>query len=104
MKGKYGGPISVDDLYQALYQDRGFFDSHRITHVRNAALYFTPCDEFGQPVLINDELGNPIDGYVSAGAYRSAADAFDRAHERRHVETRPIVRQAELTAAPFSPL
>jgi hypothetical protein len=104
MKGKYGGPISVDDLYQALYQDRCFFDSHRITHVRDAFLFFTPCDDFGQPVLIADELGNPIDGYVSGGAYHSAADAFDRAHDRQHVETRPIVRQAELTAVPFSPL
>ena len=30
MKGKYGGPMTVDDLYQRLYQDRQFFEQHGI--------------------------------------------------------------------------
>ncbi len=78
MKGKYGGPIAVDDFYQALYQDREFFKRHGITHIRNTYLYFTPCDENGIPVIIADAGGNPIDGYVSAGGYRSAADAYEQ--------------------------
>ena len=105
MKGKYDGPITVDDLFQALYQDRGFFDRHAITHVKSAYLYFTPCNEFGEPVLVFDQLGNLIDGYISAGAYHSAADAYERAAAvPNHPETRPIVRQASPKSVPFSPL
>lgn len=106
MKGKYGGPMSVDDFYQALYQDREtFFTRHGITHLRAVYLYFTPCDEYGQPVLVGDELGNPIEGYVSAGAYQSAADAYEKAASApQPLETRPTVRQASSTAVPFSPL
>jgi hypothetical protein len=77
MKGKYGGPMSVDEFYQAMYQDRDFFDRHGITHVCATYLYFTPCDASGQPVVISDEAGNPIDGYMTAGGYRSAADAYE---------------------------
>lgn len=77
MKGKYGGPMTVDDLFQALYQDREFFDRHGITHVRATYLYFTPCDEHGNAVVVGDSNGNPIDGYTSAGGYHSAADAYD---------------------------
>jgi hypothetical protein len=79
MKGKYGGPMPVEDFYQALYQDRAFFDRHGITHIRAAYLYFTPCDISGEPVTIRDSQGNPMDGYISAGGYHSAADAYDAA-------------------------
>lgn len=106
MKAKYGGPMSIDDLYQALFQDREvFFEQHHITHVRNAYLYFTPCDELGEVVLIIDQLGNEIDGYVSGGAYRSAADAYEKAASKADTPaTRPIVRQNSPASVPFSPL
>jgi hypothetical protein len=90
MKGKYGGPMTVEDLFQALYQDRQFFERHGITHVRSTYLYFTPCDERGFPVVVGDEAGNPIDGYVSAGGYHSAADAY----ENVNVEPQPVSRPA----------
>lgn len=77
MKGKYGGPISIEDFYQALYQDRDFFKRHGITHIRATYLYFTPCNAYGQPVFVSDKAGNPIDGFISAGGYHSAADAYD---------------------------
>ena len=77
MKGKYGGPISVDNFYQAFYQDRDFFDRHGITHVCATFLYFTPCDAQGRPVVIQDQAGNPVDGYTSAGGYHSVADAYE---------------------------
>jgi uncharacterized protein RhaS with RHS repeats len=67
----------VPDFYQALYQDRDFFERHGITHVRSTYLYFTPCDENGNPVVVGDANGNAVDGYVSAGGYHSAADAYD---------------------------
>jgi hypothetical protein len=44
--------------------------------VRGTALYFTPCDALGNPVSIRKH-GKPVDGYVSAGGYRSAASAYD---------------------------
>lgn len=78
MKGKYGGPMTVDQFFQALYQDRDFFHRHNITHLRATYLYFTPCNEFGEPVGIYDQAGNPIDGYLSAGGYQSAADFYDQ--------------------------
>jgi hypothetical protein len=88
MKGKYGGPMPVDEFYQALYQDRAFFDRHAITHIRAVYVYFTPCDEYGEPVTIRDQQGNPMDGYVSAGGYRSAADAYDRSAKLEPVPLR----------------
>lgn len=89
MKGKYGGPMSVDDLFQALYQDREFFDRHGITHVRATYLYFTPCDEAGKTIIVGDTYGNPIDGYLSAGGYHSAADAY----ENRELQPRAVFRE-----------
>lgn len=78
MKGKYGGPLPIEDLFQALWQDRQFFDRHGITHVKATYLYFTPCDETGQTVLVGDSRGEPIDGFVSSGGYRAAADSYER--------------------------
>ncbi len=77
MKGNYGGPMPVDDLFQALFQDRDWFSRRGITHIRAAYLYFTPCDEQGQPVHITDQNGSPVDGYISAGGYHCAADNYD---------------------------
>lgn len=78
MKGKYGnGPLPVDKLFQAIYQDREFFERHRITHVRCTFLYFTPCDPAGNAVIIHDQSGKAVDGYLSAGGYESAAAAYD---------------------------
>ncbi|MDP2619199.1 MAG: hypothetical protein Q8P46_03335 [Hyphomicrobiales bacterium] len=96
MKGKYGGPMPVNEFYQALYEDKaGFFERLGITHVRAAYLYFTPCDESGEPVTIRDKSGRPMDGYVGAGGYRSAADAYDRA-SAAPLEARPLFRPPNL--------
>ncbi len=77
MKGKYIGPMSIDDLFQALFQDRTFFSKHGIAHIRNATLYFTPCDETGQTTTVVDGEGLVIEGFTSAGAYSCAADHYD---------------------------
>jgi hypothetical protein len=69
--------MAVDDLYQALWQDRCFFRRHGILHLRSAYLYFTPCNEYGDTVAIYDPEGNPVGGYVSAGGYRSVAEKYD---------------------------
>lgn len=91
MKGKYGGPISIDDFYQALYQDREFFTRHNIQFLRATYLYFTPCDENGRPVVITDFRGNPIDGYASAGGYQSAAESYD------NLEAQELIRPPALS-------
>jgi hypothetical protein len=77
MKAKYGGPMTIDDLFQALWQDREFFQSHSITHVKSGFLYFTLCDIHGDPATVGDGADNIIDGFRSAGAYHSAADEYD---------------------------
>lgn len=77
MKGKYGGPMSVDDLYQAMLQDREFFRRHRIGHAKAIFLYFTPCDAAGNTVFIRDQCGSAIEGYQSAGVYQPAAAAYE---------------------------
>ena len=102
MKAKYGGPMSVDDFYQALWQDRQFFTTHAITHVRAVYVYFTPCDEYGQPVTVCDPLGNIIEGFNSAGAYHCAADAYDRA-AAQDLTPKPVTRPSP-ASMPFSPV
>lgn len=62
MKGKYDGPMHIDELFQRLYQDRQFLERYGIHHIRAAYLYFSPCDETGQPVIVGDKNGNPVDG------------------------------------------
>lgn len=102
MKAKYGGPMSVDDFYQALWQDRHFFDSHAITHVKAVFLYFTPCDKYGQPVTVCDQVGNLIEGFNSAGAYHAAADAYERA-AAQNLTPKPVTRYSP-AKSPFSPV
>lgn len=76
MKGTYRQLMSVEDLLQALFQDRAFFEEHGITHVRSVSLYFTPCDESGKAVKIRDQKGRTVEGYETAGCYHSAADSY----------------------------
>lgn len=81
MKGSYRGVMSIEDFFQALFQDRSFFEEHGITHIRSAGLYFTPCNESGKDVTIRDSGGRVVEGYETAGCYHSAADGYDSAGE-----------------------
>lgn len=76
MKGTYRDLMSVDEFFQALFQDRDFFREHGITHIRSSSLYFTPCDETGKALTIRDSQGRTVDGYETAGCYHSAADSY----------------------------
>jgi hypothetical protein len=77
MKGKYPGVMPVKEFYQALYQDASFFDTHGIRYISNISIYFTPCDEFGDPVAIHNRNGDVVDGFISSGAYQCAADLVE---------------------------
>jgi hypothetical protein len=77
MRGKYNGMMPVEDFFQSLYQDVAFFRKHNITHIKAACLYFTPCDEHGNTVVVRNESGQIIDGFMSSGAYQSAAQQFE---------------------------
>lgn len=79
MKGTYRGVMSIDEFFQALFQDKSFFAEQGITHIRSASLYFTPCDSSGNEVIVRDEGGVLVEGYETAGCYRSAADKYDKA-------------------------
>jgi hypothetical protein len=76
MKGTYYDLMSVDDFFQAVFQDREFFREHGITHIRSASLYFTACDASGRALTIYDQQGRTVDGYQTAGCYHSAADGY----------------------------
>jgi hypothetical protein len=89
MKGTYRDLMSVEEFFQALYQDRSFFAEHGITHIRSASLYFTPCDERGKPVTVRDVNGNTVEGYESAGCYHSAAEQYESAGG---LEPKPVSR------------
>ena len=108
MKGKYTGPMTVDEFFQALYQDRhAFFDKHTgSARIKQATIYITFCDEFGDTVQLRDALGDAIEGYVSAGAYKSAAEEY----EARDIEPTPLTTKTKTVtttrpsaSAPFAP-
>ncbi len=108
MKGKYKGPMTVDEFFQALFQDRhAFFDKHASSAlIKNATVYITFCDEHGETVQLRDSHGQPIEGYISAGAYHSAADQY----ETIDIEPKPLPLLTKTapsakrsTAAPFAP-
>ena len=77
MKGKFGGPMTVAEFYQKLYQSKAFFEQHGITHLKATYLYFTPCNQYGEPVVIADGIGNPVDGFKAPG-YSCAADNYEQ--------------------------
>ena len=108
MKGKYKGPMTVDEFFQALFQDRhAFFDKHASSAlIKNATIYVIFCDEYGETVNLRDSQGQPIEGYISAGAYLSAADKY----ESIDIEPKPLPLVTKTapsakrsTAAPFAP-
>ena len=77
MKGQYKGPMSLDEFYQSLYQDKSFFEKHSIKHLLQATIHFVPCNRHGKPVEIKDRLGRIVDGFVGTAAYKSAAELYD---------------------------
>jgi hypothetical protein len=90
MKGKYPGTMTVDQMYQALYEDyKKIFRHHGVTHVKGVHLYFTPCNEHGEEVFITDDAGKRIHSYESAGYYRSAACAYEANPFEPKIITRP---------------
>lgn len=108
MKGKYTGPMTVDEFFQALFQDRhAFFGKHASdARIKQATIYITFCDEFGDTVQLRDAHGQAIEGYISAGAYQSAAEEY----EARDIEPKPITAktrtistQRPSQSAPFAP-
>ena len=79
MKGRYFGPLTRDELFQALIEDKeGFFAKHGINHFKFASFNFFPIDEYGQPVMVYDpETRERIHGYDRKGYYKSAACAYE---------------------------
>ena len=110
MKGKYQGPMTVDEFFQALFQDRhAFFDKHASdARIKQATIYVTFCDEYGETVQLRDSFGQPIEGYISAGAYKCAADQYDDLDidpkplpPQTKTKTKTVARPS--SAAPFAP-
>ncbi len=76
MKIGFRGVYTLDELFQALYEERQNLAELGITHVRGASLYYTPVDEYGDEVVPRHRGGDPVMGWNSKGPYRSAADEY----------------------------
>lgn len=93
MRAKYKGMMSIEEFFQAFYQDVHFFRKHNISHIKFACLYFTPCDAQGSTTVVRGAAGEVIDGYVSAGAYHSAIEPYEAAQ----LEPQPVARNSTVT-------
>lgn len=76
MKIAFRGVYTLDEFFQALYQERHKLKELGITHVRGASLFYQPVDECGDPVTLRHQNGEPMKGWTSKGPYRSAAQDY----------------------------
>ena len=76
MRLQFKGIYTMEEFFQAIWEERERFRELGITHIRGASLYYQPVDEFGDPVTPRHRNGEPIDGWVYRGRYRSAATDF----------------------------
>jgi hypothetical protein len=77
MKVSFRGIYSLDEFYQALFEEHKKFEELGIKHISRVQLYYTPVDEYGDPVVPRDpDTGEPLDGWKSNGAYHSAAHEY----------------------------
>ena len=77
MKTRFRGIYTCEEFFQALFDERQKFRDHGIKFIRGATLYYTPVDEYGDPVTPVHKNGEPMHGWSSDGPYRSAADIYD---------------------------
>jgi hypothetical protein len=74
MKVSFHGFYTLEEFFQALYQEHENFQKLGIKYIRRAHLYYTPVDEQGDPVVPTDpDTGRPANNWKSDGAYKSAA-------------------------------
>jgi hypothetical protein len=77
MKVSFRGIYTLEEFFQALYQEHEKFEKLGIKYIRRAHLYYTPVDEFGEPVApIDPDTGDPVKGWKCDGAYKSAAHDY----------------------------
>lgn len=78
MRGKYGGPYTVDELFKVNFiQSISWFYSVGIQTVTDANLYFRATNALGKPVIIRNSLGHPIEGFDFSTPYSCAADEYE---------------------------
>ena len=77
MKVSFRGIYTLEEFFQALYQEHEKFEKLGIKYIRRAHLYYTPVDEFGEPVVpIDPATGEPAKNWKCDGAYKSAAHDY----------------------------
>jgi hypothetical protein len=76
MKVQFRGIYTIEEFFQAFLEEREKFKELGITHIRGASLYYQPVDKFGDSVTPRYRNGEPMDGWVYKGPYRSAVDDF----------------------------
>ena len=77
MQIKFRGVYTLNEFFQALWEERQNIRDLGITHIRGASLYYQPVDEFGDPVSPRRPTGEPIKTWNNKGPYKSAAQDYD---------------------------
>ncbi|MBT3039168.1 MAG: hypothetical protein KME37_09530 [Candidatus Thiodiazotropha sp. (ex Codakia orbicularis)] len=77
MQIKVKDELSIAELRQALFEKlHELEDDYAIRHARNATLYITPTNGFGDEIAPRNAAGNKVDKLYTDGPYKSAADEF----------------------------
>jgi len=76
MKVRFRGIYTLDEFFQAVYEQRRTFEDHGIEYIRSASLYYTPVDAYGDSVQPQYSTGEPVEGWNSDGPYRTAAQDY----------------------------
>ncbi len=77
MKISFRGIYTLEEFFQALFDERQKLRDLGISHIRSGYLYYSPVDKFGDPVTLHHKNGQPMKGWTSDGPYQSAADRYD---------------------------
>ena len=77
MQIAFRGLYTLNEFFQALFEERQKLRDLGISHIRSGHLYYTPVDKFGDPVTPKHKNGQPMKGWTSDGPYQSAADRYD---------------------------
>ncbi|RVH60114.1 hypothetical protein CN213_06030 [Sinorhizobium meliloti] len=72
------GDLSMADLRQAIFEAIcQIEDEYGVRHSRNVTLYLNPTDEFGERVIVRDELGRVVSKVNKKGRYRCMAEEYN---------------------------
>lgn len=72
----FRGIYTLDEFFQAVWDERPNFDRMGIQRLRSASIYYQPLDSYGDPVTLRYANGDAIDGWTHSGPYPCIAREF----------------------------